>query len=119
MAHPVEGAPVVRGRGHRPAPVRAWVGLLLVLGPVWWIVIPFFVDKVVPLPEVGILIGPLLSFLSAFVGLFLAISTIDRAAAERWSATVGWVTIGLFVAFTLLFAVLFVVFVASGGRATL
>jgi hypothetical protein len=111
----VQVAPAQR----RPTPWSAWLALFLVLGPIWWIAVPFFVNKVIPLPEVGILVGPALSFVTAFVGLVIAFGCLDAATKQGYSKTVPRLAIAVFVFFTIMFAVLLVMFIASNGRMTL
>ncbi len=108
-------APVER----RPTPFSAWLALFLVLGPIWWIAVPYFINKVVALPEVGILVGPALSFVTAFVGLVIAVGCLDAAPKQGYSKTVPRLAVAAFGVFTLMFAVLLVMFVTSGGRMTL
>ena len=97
-----------------PTPARAWIALLLVLGPVWWIAVPWVVNQFLfGLPDVGILLGPLLSFLTAIVGLVIALQVTTSAAERGWSTVVARVSVALFIAFTALFAVLFLLLVLA------
>ena len=106
-------APEVSPADH-PTPARAWIALLLVLGPVWWIAVPWSVNRFLfELPDVGILLGPLLSFLTALVGLVLALQVTTSAAQRGWSTVVARVSVALFIAFTALFAVLFLLLVLA------
>ena len=97
-----------------PTPARAWIALLLVLGPVWWIALPWAVNQwLFSLPDVGILLGPLLSLLTAIVGLVIALQVTTSAAERGWSTVVARVSVALFIAFTALFAVLFLLLVLA------
>ena len=102
----------------RPAPPHtptvAWVALLLSLGPVWWIVVPYLVNRfLVPLPEDGILIGPALAFVTSAAGLVLALTTIGTARREHAPLGAERVSILLFAGFCLFFAAVFIAFLVA------
>jgi hypothetical protein len=95
-------------------PIVEWVALLLSLGPVWWIVVPYLVNRyLVPLPENGILIGPVLALVTSTAGFVLALATIGTASRSHAPVGADRASIVLFAGFCLFFAAAFIAFVVS------
>jgi hypothetical protein len=91
-----------------------WVALGLSLGPVWWIVLPYLINRYLfALPEDGILLGPILALLTSTAGFVLALTTIGRARRSHAPVGADRASILLFVGFCLFFAAAFVAFVIS------
>jgi len=102
----------------RPAPPHTppveWVALLLSLGPIWWIVVPYLINRYLfALPENGILIGPIIALVSSTAGLVLALATIGTARRRHAPVGVDRASIVLFAGFCLFFAAAFIAFIVA------
>jgi hypothetical protein len=97
---------------HTP-PVE-WVALMLSLGPIWWIVVPYLINRYLfPLPENGILIGPIIALVTSTAGLILALATIGTARRRHAPVGVDRACIVLFAGFCLFFAAACVAFIVA------
>jgi len=102
----------------RPAPPHTpaleWVALLLSLGPIWWIVVPYLINRYLfALPEDGILIGPIIAVVTSTAGCILALATIGTARRAHAPVGADRASILLFTGFCLFFAAAFVAFIVS------
>jgi hypothetical protein len=91
-----------------------WVALLLSLGPIWWIVVPYLINRYLfALPENGILIGPIIALVTSTAGFVLALATIGTARRRHAPVGVDRTSIVLFAGFCLFFAAAFIAFIVA------